>query len=126
MLAVRVSGAFKHVRQGGLLLALGGGASAFSRRGIVLRHLQAVFLRQVGHGFDKAHAGMFHQEADGIAVLAAAEAMKKLLGRADREGWRVFPMERAQPHEVGAAFFELHVAPDDFDNVDASDQFLDE
>lgn len=34
-------------------------------------------------------------------------------------------MERAQAHKIGAAFFELHIAPDDIDNVGARQQFLD-
>ena len=34
-------------------------------------------------------------------------------------------MERAQAHEIGAAFFELHIAPDDVHNVGPSQQFLD-
>ena len=34
-------------------------------------------------------------------------------------------MERAQAHEVGAAFFQLHVAADDLDHVGAGNQFLD-
>ena len=35
-------------------------------------------------------------------------------------------MKGAQAHEVGAAFFELHVAAHDFDHVGARDEFLDE
>ena len=48
---------------------------------------------------------VLHQEADGVAVLAAAEAVVELLGRADAEGGRFFAVEGAQPHEIGAAFF---------------------
>ena len=35
-------------------------------------------------------------------------------------------MERAQPHEVGATLFELHVATHHLDHVDAGKEFLDE
>jgi hypothetical protein len=69
---------------------------------------------------------MVHQKADGVAVLAAAEAVIELLGRADAEAGRLLAMKRAQPHEIGAALFELHVAADHFDHVDAREQFGDE
>ena len=32
-------------------------------------------------------------------------------------------MEGAQPHEVGAAFFQLHVLSDHLDDIDAGEQF---
>ena len=35
-------------------------------------------------------------------------------------------MKGAQAHEVGAAFFELHVAAHDLDHVSAGDELLDE
>ena len=35
-------------------------------------------------------------------------------------------MEGAQPHQVGAAALELDVAPDDIDDVDPRQQFLQE
>ena len=34
-------------------------------------------------------------------------------------------MKGTQPHEVGAAFFEMHITTDDFDNIGAVNQFLD-
>ena len=52
--------------------------------------------------------------------------MKKLFARADREGGGFFAMKRAQAHEIGAAFFQAHIATHHFDNVGASDQLLDE
>ena len=33
-------------------------------------------------------------------------------------------MERTQTHEVGAAFFELHIAAHDFNDVSSRDEFL--
>ncbi len=69
---------------------------------------------------------MFHQEADGVAVLAAAKAVVELLGGADAEAGRLFAVEGAQPHEVGAALLELHIAADDLHHVGAGEQFLDE
>lgn len=35
-------------------------------------------------------------------------------------------MKRAQAHEIGATFFELHVAAHDIDNIGPCQQFLDE
>jgi hypothetical protein len=78
------------------------------------------------HRLDEAHSGMLHQEADGVAMHAAAEAVIELLGRADRERGRLLAMERAQAHEIGAGLAQLHVAPDDLHDVGACDQFLDE
>ena len=69
---------------------------------------------------------MVHQEADCVAVLAATEAVIKLFGRADREGWRLFAMEGAQATKVGAALFQLYIAPDDLHDVGARYQFLNE
>ena len=84
----------------------------------VAEHIADV-LRQILHRFDKGHARMLHQEANGIAVFAAAKAMEKLFGRADRKRRRLLAVERAQPHEIGPAFFELHIAAHHLDNVDA-------
>jgi len=83
-------------------------------------------LGQVLDGLNEIHAGMLHQKADGIAVLAATEAVVELFGGADAEGGRFFAVEGAQPHEVGAAFFELHMAAHDVHHVGAREQFLDE
>src|SRR5438874_4362083 len=67
---------------------------------------------------------MGHQEADGVAVGTAAEAVVELLGRADGERRRLFVMERAEAEVVGAALLELDVARDDVDEVDAIEQVL--
>jgi hypothetical protein len=68
-----------------LALSLLLGTLTLSGVGIVFGDLQAIALRQIFHRFDEAHAAMLHQKANGIAVFAAAKAMKKLLGRADRK-----------------------------------------
>ncbi len=116
----------EQVVERGLLLALLGGAGALLRAQVFLRHLQAGLLRQVLDRLDEADAGVLHQEADRVAMLAAAEAMEELLGRADAEGGRFLAVEGAQPHEVGATLLELHIATDDLDDVDARKEFLDE
>ena len=126
LVAVGVAGAFQHVVQGGLLELGGGLALALLRADVLLRHDHADLASQVIHGFHEAHARMLHQKADGIAVLAAAEAVVELLGGADAEGRGLFAVEGAQPHEVGAAFFELHVATHHIDDIDAGQQLLDE
>ena len=85
MLSEGVAGFFQHVTQGSLLLPLLDRAGPVLRAGVVFGHLQAVLLGQVFDGFHKGHAGVVHQKADGIAVLAAAKAVIELLGWTDRE-----------------------------------------
>ena len=80
------AGFFEHAGQRGLLLAHLRGAGTVLRADVVLGHLQTVLLRQVFDGLNECHAGMLHQEADGVAVFAATEAVVKLFGRADRKG----------------------------------------
>ena len=62
----------------------------------------------------------------GIAAFAAAKAMEKLFDRADAERGRFFPMKRAQPHEVGPAFFQRYITPNHIDDIDALEQVLEE
>ena len=126
LLAPGFAGFFQHIGQCGLLLARGGSALALLGRGVVLRHGQADALRQILHRFDETHARVVHQKTDGVAVLAAAEAVVELLGGANAERRRLLPVKGAQPHEVGPAFLELHVASHDIDHVDAGQQLLDE
>ena len=64
---------------------------------------------------------MLHQEANSIAVFATAKAMEKLFGGADCETGGFFAMERAQAHEVGAAFFELDIAAHHLHDINAGD-----
>ncbi len=126
LLAIGLAGLFQHVGQRGLLLPLLGRARPILRAGLILRNLQPVVLGQVAYGLDKAHAGVFHQEVDGVAMLAAAEAVVELLGGADRERRRLLGVERAQSHEIGPPLLELYVAADDLHDVDARKQLLDE
>jgi hypothetical protein len=126
LLAVSIAGFLQHVRERGLLLALLCGAGAVLRRGVDFGDLHPVLLGKVLDGLDEIHAGMLHQEADGVAVLAAAEAVVELLARADRERGRLFPVEGAQPHVIGAALLQLHVPADDLHHVGPREQLLDE
>ena len=86
MFDVGDAGFFEHAGQRGLLLAHLRGAGTVLRADVVLGHLQTVLLRQVFDGLNEGHAGMLHQEADGVTVFAATEAVVKLFGRADRKG----------------------------------------
>ena len=89
------------------------------------RHLQAHALGQVIHRFDETHAGVVHQKADGVAVLAAAKAVVELFGGAHAERGRLFPVKGHSPMKL-APLFELHIAAHDIDHVDAREQLLDE
>jgi DNA mismatch repair ATPase MutS len=60
-----------------------------------------------------------HQKADGVAVFSAAKAVVELLGRAYRKRGRFLAMKGTQPHEIGTALFELHVAAHDLHHVRA-------
>ena len=62
---------------------------------IVFRYLQAVLLGQVLDGFNEGHARVVHQKTDGVTVFTAAKAVVELLGWADAERRRLFPMKRA-------------------------------
>ena len=82
--------------------------------------------RQLLDGVDKLQAFEIHQETDRGAVGAAAEAMVKLLLRADREGRRFFVVEGAAGLELAARFLERHAPLDDIHYVDPAKQFGDE
>ncbi|MPM75751.1 hypothetical protein SDC9_122745 [bioreactor metagenome] len=127
MLAPRFPGLFQHIVERGLLLALGCGALALLRGGVVVvGHLHARLLGQLLHRLAKAQPGVVHQKADGVAVLATAKAVKELFGRADAERRRFLPVEGAQAHVVGARLLELHVAAHHIDDVGAREEILDE
>src|SRR4029077_10580366 len=83
------------------------GARSRRRRGA--RHLQPGIPGELLDGVRKGLAAELHQEADGRAVGATAEAMVELLGRADREGGCLLAVERAAGSEVSARFFERDV-----------------
>ena len=61
---------------------------------------------------------MVHEKANGIAIFAAAEAVKKLLGGADCETGGFFAMKGAKAHEICATFFQLHEAANDLHHID--------
>ena len=93
---------------------------------IVFRHGHAGVLRQILDRLDEAQPGILHQERDRGAVRAAAEAVIELLGWTDGEARRLFAMERAQTHQIGAALLQLHIIAHHVDDVDAVQQVLNE
>ena len=126
-LAPVVLGRFRqHIGQGGAALFLGGGLVALGRRLVVFGQGQSDLLGQVLHRIDEGHAAVFGQEADGVAVRPAAEAVIELFARADGEAGRLFGMKRTQATQIGTALAELHMAPDELDDVDAGKQVVNE
>ena len=93
--AVGVRCLLQHAGQRVLLFPLLLRAGAVLGGAFFLGHHHAILLGQVLDGFNEGHAHVVHQEADGVAVFAAAKAVVELLGRADRERGRLFPVERA-------------------------------
>src|SRR5687768_1657022 len=93
---------------------------------LFFRHFHADRLREILHRVDEAKAPVFHEETDGGAVCSAAEAVIELLCRAHRERRRLFRMKRAAGGVIRPGAFQLHIAVDDFDDVDAVEQVLDE
>ena len=71
--------------EGMMLGALGIGLGPVLGRGGALGHRQAHLLGQILHRVHEAHAVVFGQEADGVTMHAAAEAVVSLPGRADDE-----------------------------------------
>ena len=123
---VVVAGARQNFAQGLPLLALLGCAGALLRARIALGNRDAGTLRQLAHGVHERQPLVLHQEADRVAMRAAAEAVIRLPARADREARRLLAVERAQALVHGARALELDMAADDLHDVDAGQQLLDE
>jgi hypothetical protein len=60
---------------------------------------------------------ILHPKGEEIAALLAPEAVKHLLGRADREGRSFFRVKGAQAHIALAGPLELNKLTDQFDDV---------
>ena len=74
---------FQHIGERRLALPLLSRAGPILRAAVVFGHLHAVLLGQIRDRFNKAHASMLHQEADGVAIFSTAKTMVELLGRTD-------------------------------------------
>ena len=119
MFLVSPGGLFQQFRQALLLRQHGLVALTVLGRCTVFRNGQTGLLRQILDSLDEGHAAMLHQEGDGVAIGSAAEAVVELLGGADAERGGFFAVKRAQAHEVGPPFFELHVAAHHLHHVNA-------
>lgn len=121
LLQVMRLGGIQHLRMTGFL--------GLAARGFLLLAWTAVFFRdrhsrrsrESTHGFGETGAGMLHQESDGAAMRSTAKAVIKLLGRADSERRTFFVMKGAQAKQVGPTLSQLHVSPDNVDNVDSGE-----
>jgi len=105
---------------------LGLGLFALFGTALVLRHDHADLLGQVFHGLDEGGRRVLHQEADGVAVHAAAEAVVGLAAGADDEARRLLAVEGAQALVVDAGLLQVDMAPHHVDDVDAGQQVMDE
>ncbi|CFO05538.1 Uncharacterised protein [Bordetella pertussis] len=57
---------------------------------------------------------------------AATETVIELLGRTDSERRAFFVVKRAKTKQVGPTLAQLHISPDDVNDVDPGEQILDE
>ncbi len=94
--------------------------------GAFARHRQAGHAGQLFHRLGKAQPLGLHDEADDVAMGAAAEAVIELLVLADRERGGLFVVERAAGLVVLAALLEGHVLVHHVHDVDAGQQIVDE
>jgi len=91
-----------------------------------MRHRQAHRLRKLVDRFRECQPRMLDQKADRRSMRAATEAVIELLSRTNRKRRALLVVERAKPHEVRAAFLELHIPPHHVDDIDAVEQVLQE
>ena len=124
--AVVAAGLGEHVHQRELLLAGLGGALALARVAVVVGHGQAQLAGQILDRLDEAQAAVLHQEADRVAMHAAAEAVVGLARGADDEAGRLLAVEGAQALVVDAGLLQRHGAAHHVDDVGAGEQVLDE
>ena len=67
---------------------------------------------------------MLHQEGNGIATFATAEAFEDLLRGGNREGRRALVMKRAKAEIIGAAFFQLYKTTHHIQDIDTGKDLL--
>ena len=73
---------------------------------LFLLHLDVVSLCQPAERFGVREVLMLHDEVDGVAALAAAEALEDALGGRDGEGGGLLVMERTQSQHVDPSSFQ--------------------
>ena len=77
----------------------------------------AVFLGQEAQGVGVAELFVLHDEVDGIATLAAGEALAEALGGRDVERGRLVVVEGAEAHVVDAALAQGYEVRHDIVNL---------
>ncbi len=90
------------------------------------RQFQSRALREIRHGVEKPKLLVLHEKADHGAVRAAAEAVIELLLRTDPERWGFLGVERATSLVFAPGFLERYPRTDDFDDIGACDDLVDE
>ena len=91
-----------------------------------LRHFHTGALGQFLDRVEELEAVVVHQEADGGAVRAAAEAVVELLVGRDGEAGRALVVEGAARRVLAALALERHSRADHLDDVGACQQVVDE
>src|SRR5690554_987929 len=89
---------------------------ALARAARFFGHDHTDFGCQRPDSFREGGSGVLYQKRNGTAVSAAAKAVIKLFGGTDREGRGFFVVKRAKTKQVGSAFTQLNVTPDDIFN----------
>ena len=98
----------------------------FFRRALVLGHRKTHGLRKVTDRVHEAHAKVLHQEADGVAMHTAAEAVVGLARGTDGEAGGFFAVKGTQTHVVCTRLPQRDVSTDNLGNVDTAQQVLNE
>ncbi|MNN50659.1 hypothetical protein D3C81_1652550 [compost metagenome] len=101
-------------------------ARLLSGTAVLVRHLEAGALGQLLDRLGKLQVVVVHDEAEGVAAGAAAEAVVELLVRADAERGGLFVVERAAGAVVLAGLLQLDARTHHLDDVGAVEQVVDE
>src|SRR5437867_12280881 len=83
-------------------------------------------LRQGADRFGEREAILAHDEAEGVAPDATAEAVENALSRIDRERRCFLGMERAEPLPVGSGLAKVHEPADEVDDVDGGSDVVEQ
>ena len=83
----------------------------------VLGQRHVGLLGQCAHRLGEREAVLAHEEAEGVAAHAAAEAVEDALLGIDHEGGRLLAVEGTEALPVLSGLLQIHEAADDFDDV---------
>src|SRR5690606_36985793 len=73
--------------------------------------------------FGKTGPGMFDQEGDGATMRPTTKTVIELLAGAYCERGAFFVVKGAQAKQIGPALTQLHISPDDIDNINSGEKF---